>query len=131
MKKQLLFVALIAIGGAMSGCKKDKHDHDEIEIHVHSPSKDGAYSSPVPVDIHFDGGEHELHDVEIKIFEKANPSNVVFDYDEHVHSTSLDVEETLSVNVTTSTVFTLEIEAGAGHGSEDATTYSHDFTINP
>jgi hypothetical protein len=124
--RKVVFMAILATGIAMSGCKKEKEE--KLEIHVHSPESGKSYASPVTVDVHIEGGELTIHDVEIKIFEKANVSNVVFDYDNHVEVTSFEVNDVFNATVTSPTVFTLQANVGE---DEHTATLTHDFTIHP
>jgi len=118
-------MAIVATGIAMSGCKKKE---DKLEIHVNTPAKNAEYTSPVPVSVHITGGELIIHDVEIKVFEKANPANQIFDYDNHVEVSDYTVTDQIQVNVTAPTVYTLK----ANVGEDDHTAeYTHDFTIKP
>ena len=126
MKKQFLFVALVAIAAAMSGCKKEKEGN--LDIHVHSPEAGQSYTSPVTVDIQIDGGELIIHDVEVKIYEKANANNVVFDYDNHVEVTSFAVNDVFTATVASPTMFILQVNVGE---DEHTATLTHNFTINP
>lgn len=126
MNKRFLFMALLATGIAMSGCKKEKEQ--KLEIDPHTPAKDQTYTSPLAVDIHIHGGELIIHDVEAKIFEKANPANVVMDYDNHVEVSDFTIEESVNATVTAPTVFTLKVNVGE---DEHATSLTHDFTIKP
>lgn len=127
MKAKSLLVAAIAIGVAMTGCKKDKDG--KLEIHAHSPKANTSYTSPVAVDVHIEGGDLIIHDIEIKIFEKANAANVVFDYDNHVEVTSYEVNDNFSVGgLTSPTVFTLQVNIGE---DDHTASLTHDFTINP
>lgn len=128
MKAKLLLVAVIAITIAITGCKKTDEEQ-ALEIHVHSPSANAAYTSPVAVDVHIEGGELIIHDIEIKIFEKADVNNIVFNYDNHVEVSSYEVSDNFSVgNLTGPTTFTLQANVGEG---EHTTSLTHDFTIQP
>lgn len=126
MNKRLLFVAALATGIAMSGCKKEE---DKLEIEVHSPAKDQSYAGPkVPVEIHIHGGELIIHDIEAKAFEKTNPGNVVLNYDNHVEETDFTVTDTITANVSSATVFTLQVNVGEG---DHTASLEHDFTVTP
>lgn len=126
MYKRVLFVALLATGIAMSGCKKEE---GKLEIEVHSPAKDQTYTGPtVPVEIHIHGGELIIHDVEAKAFKKSDPGDVVLDYDNHVEVTDFTVTEQITANVTTATVYTLQVHVGEG---EHTASLEYDFTVTP
>lgn len=126
MIKRVSFVALLATGIAMSGCKKEEQ---KLEIEVHTPAKNQTYTGPtVPVEIHIHGGELTIHDIEAKAFKKSNPADVVLDYDNHVEVTDFTVTDEIHVTVTEATVFTLQINVGEG---EHTASLEHDFTVTP
>jgi len=125
MRKNWVFIGLMAIAVAFTGCKKEE---GELEIELNTPLENTEYTSPVALDAHIHGGDLIIHDIEIKVFETANVANVIFDYDNHVEVTDFDVVDVITANVTAPTTFTIQINVGE---DDHTASLSRNFIIKP
>ncbi len=118
----ILMMALAVGTAVFTGCKKEKGEYD---IEINSPAKDAVYSGPVPLDVHIHG-EEIIHDIEIKVFEKNNPTSLVFDYDNHVEVTDFVLTDEIIVSINVPTIFTIRVKVGEDDHVKEV---EHDFTI--
>lgn len=106
MKK--LFLGFIALSLGFTSCNK----RVEIDVSIYSPQEGKTYTSPIPLKVKFDSYMALLHDVEIEIYQKSNPDIKIYDFDMHIDEEGYLVEDTIYANVSTPTVFVMEIDAG-------------------
>jgi len=123
MRKTILISTLAVAGLVLAGCKKNKGNIIEVD----SPLENTEYTSPVPLHVHIENENEPVHDIEIKVYKKDDPSVIVFDYDNHLEENHVHVEDSIFANVSSATVFTLDITTG----EDVVTTKKHNFTIKP
>ncbi|MGQ3015218.1 MAG: hypothetical protein ACT6QS_16015 [Flavobacteriales bacterium] len=123
MRKSILIATFVGAGLVLAGCKKNKGNIIEVD----SPKENTEYTSPVPLMVHIENEDEPVHDIEIKVYKKDDPTVLVFDYDNHLEDHHVHVEDSIFANVSSATQFTLDIKTG----EDVVTTLKHDFSIKP
>lgn len=121
--KQVFFLFGLSLL-VFTGCS-DKNKENEVIFN--SPEKNGIYSQYVPIDIEFKNEHEPIHEMELLIHEKNNSSVIVFDYDNHVETNYFHLIDTLFVNLSGTTEYTLKLRTGEDVIREE----SFDFILNP
>ena len=121
--KQVFFLFGLSVL-VFTGCSDKKKENEVI---FNSPEKNGIYSQYVPIDIEFKNEHEPIHEMELLIHEKNNSSVIVFDYDNHVETNYFHLIDTLFVNLSGTTEYTLKLRTGEDVIREE----SFDFILNP
>ena len=118
MLRLTYWMMLLLFGGAVlfTGCDKDDDDHNDhnhIEITILSPGDNETVSDPANVKIHIKfEADDELHDIEIKLHPENDASNLIIDFDVHIHQKTYEFETTVDLSgFPAGTEFELDIDA--------------------
>jgi hypothetical protein len=111
MKLLKTFVLSIMLLTILSSCHK--HDDIDVTIDIISPVANQVMANPAEVlfNIIFTASG-ELHDIEIKVYPKDNPQDLILDFDLHEHKKVYEFTETRDLSsYPAGTTFVLDVDA--------------------
>ncbi|HMR42312.1 MAG TPA: hypothetical protein PKC40_00695 [Saprospiraceae bacterium] len=134
-----IFFFLLLLSTAFIACEKeDDHDDDATDYHAHILSPDASnkkVGDEIAIHVQFeDHNGGTVHHINVKIYNKANPSQVIYNKPDeaHVHETSgeYDFTDTFKLDVDPHTDWVLEAkvwghEDGVGEVSETVEFHVH------
>ena len=111
MKLLKTFALSIMLLTILSSCHK--HEDIDVTIDIISPVANQVMTNPAEVlfNIIFTASG-ELHDIEIKVYPKDNPQDLILDFDLHEHKKVYEFTETRDLSsYPEGTTFVLEVDA--------------------
>ncbi len=123
-------LAFVLFGLFITGCDEDGN---EITITFDEPVDGGtvAMADCADVNVHIEiSASEENHEVEVLIHREGDVDDVVFEYDEHNHDKTFEIEGAMDLcSYPSGTCFHIEVEACKDHDCEEKEISEAEFCL--
>ena len=131
MKYTLITISILSI--FVASCKKDKSSEEEEAfvggITITSPTTNDSISGNQSIITGSITGNMTLHGYHLVLY-KVSDNSVLAELEEHTHSSSITIADTLTYTVSSPTPVRLHVESAYNHEG-DVTTKDVNYVIQP